>query len=174
MHKIVTGYNVSRTTITRALQREGLKQKWALKKPRLTSQHKKNRLAWALAHKNWTLSDWRRVIWSDEASFCLSSSARNRVWQRANERFHPDCITGTVKFGGGKKLMVWGCISYNNEVDSLARFDPGSVNGAEYKKMLQKALIPVLPKNKKQWTFMQDGASVHNTNENKVFPRKNS
>ncbi|KAG1115492.1 hypothetical protein G6F38_014131 [Rhizopus arrhizus] len=36
------------------------------KKPLLSKQHKERRLAWAMAHKDWTTDDWRRMVFSDE------------------------------------------------------------------------------------------------------------
>jgi hypothetical protein len=36
------------------------------KRPLLSKRHRRNRLDFALAHKDWTLDDWKRVIWSDE------------------------------------------------------------------------------------------------------------
>ena len=32
----------------------------------LTSRQRRNRLDFAIAHQDWTLDDWERVIWSDE------------------------------------------------------------------------------------------------------------
>jgi len=42
--------------------------KAVVKKKRLlpSKRHKRNHLYFALAHKDWTLDDWKRVIWSDE------------------------------------------------------------------------------------------------------------
>ena len=31
------------------------------------------------------------------------------VRRRVGERFHPDCVVSTVKFGGGS-IQVWGCM----------------------------------------------------------------
>lgn len=32
-----------------------------------------------------------------------------RVWRRVGERYHPECLRGTVKHD--KKIMVWGCMA---------------------------------------------------------------
>ncbi|KAG0774922.1 hypothetical protein G6F57_016705 [Rhizopus arrhizus] len=42
------------------------KAKIKAKKPLLSKQHKERRLAWAMAHKDWTTDDWRRMVFSDE------------------------------------------------------------------------------------------------------------
>jgi hypothetical protein len=36
------------------------------KKPLLSTRHQKQRLDFALKNKEWTVKDWKRVIWSDE------------------------------------------------------------------------------------------------------------
>ena len=45
------------------------KQKEAL----LTAGYKKARLHFAETHKYWTLNDWKRVIWTDEAKLDIWS-----------------------------------------------------------------------------------------------------
>ena len=32
----------------------------------LSKRHSKERMDFAIAHKDWTVEDWKRVIWSDE------------------------------------------------------------------------------------------------------------
>ena len=40
----------------------------------------------ALAHKHWTLADWKRVIWSDKTKInCLGSDGKKWLWKRAGE-----------------------------------------------------------------------------------------
>ena len=39
--------------------------------PRLTNKMMQNRLDFALKHKNWTVTDWEKVLWSDESPFQL-------------------------------------------------------------------------------------------------------
>jgi len=36
------------------------------KKLLLTKRHRKERLDFALAHQDWTVEDWKTVVWSDE------------------------------------------------------------------------------------------------------------
>lgn len=57
--------------------------------PLLTPKQKKRRIEWAKQLKNWTLSQWRSVIWSDESRFevCVGDE-RGRVIKNAKEAFH--------------------------------------------------------------------------------------
>ena len=60
----------------------------------------------AIAHKDWTLEDWKKVIWSDETkSSCLGSDGRKWAWKRSGERLSDRLVEGTLKFGGGS-LMI--------------------------------------------------------------------
>jgi transposase len=50
-------------------------------KPDLTKETKALRLAWCLEHKNWTLEDWKNVIWSAETSVTMGGQrGRIMVW----------------------------------------------------------------------------------------------
>ena len=40
-------------------------------KPNLTPVMKEARLAFAIKYKDWTIEDWKRVIWMDETSVVL-------------------------------------------------------------------------------------------------------
>ena len=47
------------------------------KKPVLSQKHRKERMDFAIRYKDWTLEDWKRVVWSDETKInCLGSDGR--------------------------------------------------------------------------------------------------
>ena len=80
------------------------------KRPRLTPHHRKERLDIAIRHQHWTLEDWKKVVWSDEAKINhLRSDGRRLVWKKAGEGLSDRLVEGTLKFGG-HSLMIWGCI----------------------------------------------------------------
>ena len=44
------------------------------RKPLLTKRHKKNRVRFAVKYlKSFSANDWKAVLWTDEASFCVSA-----------------------------------------------------------------------------------------------------
>ena len=60
----------------------------------------------ALAHKDWTLDDWKRVIWSDETKInCLGSDDRKWGWKKTGKGLSDRLVEGTVKFGGGSVMV---------------------------------------------------------------------
>ncbi|RYG96116.1 hypothetical protein EON65_54910 [archaeon] len=58
--------HVSARTTRNMLQGEGLKAMHTIRKPLLTRTHKRKRLEFALAHRDWTVQQWKLVIFSDE------------------------------------------------------------------------------------------------------------
>lgn len=102
--------SVSHSSIRRALQKNNLNGRVALKKPLLRKQNIEKRLKFAVDHINWTPAQWDRVLWSDESKFEIFGTKR-RVYVRRgkDERTKMDCIIPTVKHGGGS-VMVWGAM----------------------------------------------------------------
>ena len=99
--------DISTSTVQRRLCESGLHGRIAAKKPQLKDTNKK-RLAWAKKHEQWTLDQWKSVLWSDEPKFEIFGSNRHVfVRRRVGERTISTCVVPTVKHGGGG-VMVWG------------------------------------------------------------------
>jgi hypothetical protein len=80
------------------------------KRPLLSQRHRKERLDFAIAHKDWTVEDWKKVVWSDETKInCLGSDGKKWAWKKTGEGLSDRLVEGTLKFGGGS-LMMWGCM----------------------------------------------------------------
>ncbi|KAJ1301371.1 hypothetical protein OPQ81_008636 [Rhizoctonia solani] len=95
------------------LHQSGLKAVKKVKKPKLTRAHIKARLEFAKAHKDWTVEDWKHVLWSDETKInCLWSDGVHWAWARPGEGLSDQLIVPTANFGGGS-LMFWGCMGWN-------------------------------------------------------------
>jgi hypothetical protein len=58
-------------TVWRILQASGLKKTKPNRKLGLTKAMKKAHFQFALDHQNWTLEDWKQVIWSYETSVVI-------------------------------------------------------------------------------------------------------
>ena len=70
---------------------------WAAKKPFISAINRKKRLYWANARKNWSIAQWRSVMWSDESPFVLRFNSKKRVWRMHNERYSTQCTLASVK-----------------------------------------------------------------------------
>jgi hypothetical protein len=85
-----------------------------IKKPGLTPSMKEARLQFCLRYQNWTLKDWKAVIWSDETSVVLGERrGSQRVWRTPGEMHHPDVIHRRWK--GFSEFMFWACFSYDKK-----------------------------------------------------------
>ena len=77
-----TGVIVSTSTVRKRLLENNLKACKPRKKPLLTAQQRKRRLAWARQHKDWSVERWRSVLFSDKSTFTLHSHAGNSYVRR--------------------------------------------------------------------------------------------
>ncbi|UYV71010.1 K02A2.6-like [Cordylochernes scorpioides] len=105
-------HSISTRTISRRLVANGLHSCRPLRRLPLTPPNRRQHLEWCRARSTW-MTEWHRVVFSDESRFCLSSDSRRvRVWRRRGERFNPAAIVErpTVRQRG---IMVWGAIAYD-------------------------------------------------------------
>ncbi|KAG1276163.1 hypothetical protein G6F66_012607 [Rhizopus arrhizus] len=90
-------------TTLNALKSLGFKARPKRKVPLLSAKHRKARLEWALAHRYWTIDDWRKVIFSDESKINVwGSDGVEFYWSLPGSPLHPHHVIPTVKYGGGR------------------------------------------------------------------------
>lgn len=78
------------------------------KKPKLLKVRRRTRLRWALEYKNWTLVDWKRVIWSDGTKINrLNSNGIKYAWPKDPKIYPAEVDQEALKFGG-YSAMIWG------------------------------------------------------------------
>jgi transposase len=159
---VVAGIEVSVDTIRRTLREAGLKSFSKIKKPRLSSAHRRKRLEFAICHQHWTIEDWKRVVWSDETKINrLGSDGRKWVWKKPNTPLDDRCVQGTVKFGGGS-LMIWGCMT-SQGVGYCCQIE-GKMNAALYCDILGNEFLDSLSffqLSKRDIIFQQDNDPKH-------------
>ena len=120
--KTITNQSLSPTTVWRHLKKAGMKAVVKRKHPFLSTKHCKACLNYAHAYKDWTVEDWKRVVWSDETKInCLGSDGCKWVWKRPGEGLSDRLVEGTVKFEGGS-VMIWGCMTWEG-VGYAAKID---------------------------------------------------
>ena len=126
------------STVKRRLWDAGLLV--AKKKPYLRLANKRKRLRWAKEHRHWTEEDWKKVLWTDESKFeVFGSHRRTFVRCRTSEKILEECLTPSVKHGGGD-VMVWGCFGAG-KVGDLYKVK-GILNKESYHSILQLHVIP--------------------------------
>ncbi|GFX70721.1 transposable element Tcb1 transposase [Trichonephila clavipes] len=76
-------------TIFRHLAEANLKSKHPFRALSLTPEHRQLLLQWCEARSMWNVTDWRKVVFSDEFRFVLGTDDnRVRVWRRPGERYN--------------------------------------------------------------------------------------
>src|SRR5690554_3015679 len=89
-----------------------------MKKPILRANHKDERYRFTKGHIRWTVDDWKRVMLSDETVISRTGSfGRKYYYSRPKHKcFQPLQVPG-VQQGGGGKMLLWGCVTYNGVGD---------------------------------------------------------
>ncbi len=104
---------VTPQTVRNVLKENNFRSVVKKKCPLLKKQHQLNHLKFAKYHENWTVEDWKRVLWSDETKINrIGSDGRVYTWKQKGEALSDRITTPTVKHGGGNNLMVWGCMGW--------------------------------------------------------------
>ncbi len=79
-------------------------------KPLLNQKQRQKHLIWAVEEKNWTVTQWAKVLFSDESKFCISFGNQGpRVWRKSGEAQNPCCLKSSVKFP--QSVMIWAAMS---------------------------------------------------------------
>ncbi|GIY83098.1 transposable element Tc1 transposase [Caerostris darwini] len=60
-----SGSIVSMNTIRKEAHLHGFHSRAAVHKPLITTSNHAARLMWCKAHRNWTVDQWKRILWSD-------------------------------------------------------------------------------------------------------------
>lgn len=82
---IVLELNVSYYCIRIALRNVGFARRVARRKPSLSERNRIQRLYWAIEHLNWTLDDWKKILWSDETWVNGERHTKIYITRRAGE-----------------------------------------------------------------------------------------
>lgn len=162
-------------TLRNMLKRRGLKSAPKIKKPFLSSRHKKLRLEFAKKHQNWTIYDWRRVVFSDESKVNrIGSDGRKWCWKTPGVSLKEGHINSTFKYGGGS-LMIWGCMTHKG-VGNLVKIE-GNMDSELYCQILEEDLVSSLEwygLNLDQIIFQHDNDPKHSSRRTKTWLKDNN
>lgn len=149
-------------TIRRSLKRNNFKAAKKPKKPKLSMKNIAARLRFAKIYKNWTVDDWKRVIWSDETKINrFNSDGVQYFWSHTGKATTSNQIIETVKHGGGS-IMIWGCFSYFG-VGPLEQIK-GTMRKEQYLSLIQDQLPVAIGQSEfeeRNIVFQQDNDPKH-------------
>ncbi|KAJ3475474.1 hypothetical protein NLG97_g9447 [Lecanicillium saksenae] len=108
------GTHISPPTVFRILKKANFRKTKPTRKPGLTKRMRDDRLKWCQEHLNWSLEDWKKVIWSDKTSVVLLHQRGGyRIWRQPKEAFSRSYIHERWK--GASEFIFWGCFSYDKK-----------------------------------------------------------
>ena len=154
---------VSNSTVCRRLREAGIKAHRPARKPRLTLEHKLDRLLFCQGHLNDNF-DWHRVFFSDESTV---STAQEKgvdwVRRRRGQRYEEEYLRKTAA-SGRVSVHVWAGITREGPTE-LVRIK-GKLNAKKYvMQILSRHVKPFFSDNtrpdRRNCYFQQDNSSVH-------------
>lgn len=152
--------NVSLRTVQLRLHDDlGFRSFKARKKPLINERQRTNRLNFCRKYSTWGEDDWKKVLWTDEATFFVTGSTAKRVYRHSGSDPNlPQYTCATVKHP--TSVMVWGSFAYGG-VGRL-EFLPRNVmmNQFNYFELLNDVLEDSFNMSGAEF-FMQDGAPCH-------------
>lgn len=166
-------FNVSARTVRRRLNEAGLFGRVARKKPFINKRNRIKRTEFANNHKQWTINQWKFVLWSDETKINrFGSDGRQYVRRPRRKEFDPRYTEKTIKHGGGS-IMVWACFS-GNGVGPIHRIH-GTMNKEMYQKILEDVMLPYAEENLPVvWRFQHDNDPKHSARSVKEWLAANA
>ncbi|GFT56410.1 transposable element Tc1 transposase [Trichonephila clavipes] len=101
-------------TISRHLAEANLKSKSPFRALPLTPEHRQLSLQWCQARSMWNVTDWQKVVFSDESRFVLGIDDNHVwVWRCPGERYNsPHTVLRHTAHTA--VVMVWGSIAYDS------------------------------------------------------------
>lgn len=155
---------MSEKTLRKTLNSMGYRSCRVREKPFLTISHMSKRLEWAQDKLNWTMEEWSRVIWTDEASVELGrESKRVNVWRKEGEEWDPQCLAPTFK-SGRTSVMIWGCMM-RDKLGLLVIMPKDRRTGGDYVELVLNGALwdfyTAACEEKGICMVMEDGAPIH-------------
>ena len=148
-------------TVRRVLDQAGITQHVSAGGPALTPEQRRARLKWAKDHANWSVQDWRHVLWSGESGRYFGFVPKNpRIWCRPDDLFL-DNIPPPPDPADCHYVRYWGAIS-GQGVGPLSIVPQNThVNSTFFKGLLEEVMIPYYRSLSGHNIFQQDGTRHH-------------
>lgn len=152
--------NVSVRTIQRVIRhRLHYRKVKARTKPHVNETQRKRRRDFAKKHKDWDLVDWRKVLWTDEATFSISDTRGTKVWRPpGTSACDPHYTVTRVKHP--PYLMVWGAFGYGGLADLVFLPKGQTVDSKVYLNILNDNLADCFATTGAE-ILQQDNAPCH-------------
>ncbi len=162
------GKPLSSTTIRSYIHKCQLKLYCAKRKPYVNSVQKRHRLLWARRHLGWTITQWKRVLWSDESVFQVFLGGMDTVCSGPKKKKIIQTVTSNKSKSQG--LSWYGVVSV-----PLAKVTCTSVMAPlMLKEILEHNMLPSRRHlfQGRPCIFQQDNAKPHSAHITKSWLRR--
>ncbi|GFV73466.1 transposable element Tc1 transposase [Trichonephila clavipes] len=149
-------------TISRHLAEANLKSKCPFRALPLTPEHRQLRLQWCQARSMWNVTDWQKIVFSDESRFVLGTDDnRVRVRRRPGERYNspPHYSTSHCPHSWRNGL---GVIAYDSRSTLIVM--RGALTGQRYVDDIPRPHVGHFLNGLLGAIFQQDNARPHTAN----------
>ncbi|GFX85517.1 transposable element Tc1 transposase [Trichonephila clavipes] len=143
----------------RHLAEANLKSKRPFRALPLTPEHRQLRLQWCQARSMWNVTDWQKVVFSDEYRFVLGTDDnRVRVWRHPGERYnYPHTVLRHTARTAG--VMVWVAITYDSRFTLIVM--RGTLTDQRYVDDILRPHVGPFLNGLPGAIFQQDNARTH-------------
>ena len=113
--KLCSKFNHSRTqkfsqTIIRSyLRRTGFRRRVLKKNILIRPANRKKRINFCKEKRDWTIEDWKNVVFSDETMVVIGNDRKIHIWRRSDENHAPYLICSEDR--NRIAVMFWGFVS---------------------------------------------------------------
>lgn len=164
------GVEASTRTVARRLVEMGQYGRIAVRKPLLSARHRQRRLQFARQHLNWTVHQWRHVVFSDETPLHLIQNRQRRYVRRQRGATLQRGMTRPTVHSGCSR-QVWGAFAADGT--RVLHTIQGNVNADGYVHILTQHLLGLnLPQ--RRMIFMHDNATPHTSRRTVRFLDENN
>ena len=137
------GIDVTTETLSKYIHKLGYFNFKRIKCQFLNADHKRTRLIFAQSRIQWTIDQWKRVIFSDECAFRkMYFGADKRVWRKVGDYSKDSAFLHTQQGDSGVLTHVYGAMSLFGP--GLLLFLDGNLDGSGYMRMLRTSVRPYM------------------------------
>jgi hypothetical protein len=140
-HLRMEGVDMSLSGIRKGLKKGGFNAKRKIKTNLVSKDNKEERYAWAKKYENYTLTDWRQWVISDNTRVNMWGTDGNSfIWSDGDNTLLPRQREPHVQgYGGG--IMFWSCITATGPGYGTTIIDGSIIYSSVYVDILETSLL---------------------------------
>jgi transposase len=89
---IILELNIGFYALRTALRNAGFARRVARRKPPVSETNRQRRLQWATEYVDWSIDQWKMILWSDEIWINGDRHTKTYITRRKGEEYDPICV----------------------------------------------------------------------------------